>query len=378
MKSRAVIPLVIGLAIGILAIRSFFNVLQKAKGSAKVDTVQVVRAKVNISPTIEIKEEMIELTEVPASFVPEGAFHDSKKVVDRVTSQMIPKGALVAPAYLAPPGTPPGMLSRIKDGYRAVAIKIDEIVGVAGWIKPGAHVDVVMVLNPRSGQRASAMSTVVLQNVEVLAVGQKVETGDSKAALSRSVTVLVKPEDATKLHLATTKGKLRLTMRSQDDNEETEPVILTDRDLLPTGLSAWESDTESDADRLRRLFGGQAQATTRPADNQQSGLMLASAAPVAQPTEPAWEVEVLSGRKAYKLAFDSDQADARIVPHTPPHSRTWTPPQPAAPSPQTSVKTSAQPADFSLEPNSGWDVAGVEYETDEDDFGGSVIADETD
>jgi len=304
MKSRAIIPLVVGLVVGGIAIKVFVNVLKKAKASNVSDTVEVVRAAADIAPTIEIGESMVTVVAVPKPLLPDGVFTDPKQVVGRVSSQMIPKGMPVTPSLLAPEGTPPGMVAMIQDGYRAVAIQVDEITGVGGFIKPGARVDVVMVV---SGQgRNSNISRVILQNVEVLAVGQKTETSVQGAAVTRSVTVLVKPEEASKLHLASTKGKLRLAMRSQDDRREPKAVTLTDEDLLTDGASRNKKRGEDSL--LARLFGNLPKASN-PQDDVRGG---PEASPA--PENRAWTVEVMAGTEVFEVKFDSEGKTSEPVP----------------------------------------------------------------
>jgi pilus assembly protein CpaB len=364
MKSRAVIPLVVGLAIGIVAIRSFFNLLQEARGSGATDMVKIVRANVDIAPTAEITKEMIELVEVPKALAPEAPFQKLEGLVGRVTSQMIPSGVPIAPCLLAPEGTPPGMVARIQEGYRGVAVKIDEIAGVAGFISPGTRVDVLIVMSPK-GHRGETISKVILQNVEVLAVGQKVENRNGKAEITRSVTVLVNPEDATKLHLASSKGKLRLALRNQDDRSEPKPVVLTDDDLLEDGPPS-DGKTEQDGPSLlAHLFGKLAKVQPEPADkavSESPGLAateppLSSPVAMAHPGGEEWVVEVLSGPQAYRVRFDSDRMDASEIRER--SNRTTAPPE-------NSVRPTSfgprSPA-FSPETTIRWDT--VEPQTDQ-------------
>src|SRR5207249_2811298 len=117
MKTKAIIPLVLGLGIGVFAIKMFLNVLDKAKG-ATGEGIKVVRTRVDIAPTIEITDQMVELVSVPDALCPKLAFTDLKEVVGRVTANSIPQGCPVVQSLLAPKGTLPGMASRIQEGYR--------------------------------------------------------------------------------------------------------------------------------------------------------------------------------------------------------------------------------------------------------------------
>src|SRR5438876_13770 len=162
MKAKAIIPLVLGLGIGIFAIKMFVNVLKKAKGSTG-ETVEVVRARVDMAPTIEITEQMVEMASVPETLCPKLAIRDKKEVIGRVTANSIPQGCPVVQSLLAPKGTLPGLAARIKDGFRAVAVKVDESVGVAGWVKPGSKVDVVAVMSGRAGSKNEIISRTILR-----------------------------------------------------------------------------------------------------------------------------------------------------------------------------------------------------------------------
>lgn len=307
MKSRAIIPLVVGLAVGGIAIKGFLNVLKKARGANTSDTVEVIRAAADIAATSEITEAMVSTASVPKMLLPEGAFNDPKKVIGRVTSLTIPKGMPITASLLAPEGTPPGMVAMIQDGYRAVAIQVDEIIGVGGFLKPGSRVDVVIVMSGQS--RNQSMSKVILQNVEVLAVGQKSDSGGQNASVTRSVTVLVRPEEASKLHLASTKGKLRLAMRSQDDRREPKPVTLTDEDLLADGASS-RNRNQKGSSVLERLFGNLSKAP-EPQVDVMAGLK--AAVPPA-PEQKEWVVEVLSGAEVYQVKFDADGKNGQQLP----------------------------------------------------------------
>src|SRR3990172_5761012 len=104
MKGRAIIPLVIGLCVGVFALKVFVNVLQKARGATVNDTVWVVCAAVDIDPTVEVQEAMLEVRQVPKSLVPERTFADPKELVGRVTSLTVAKGMPVVDHLLAAKG----------------------------------------------------------------------------------------------------------------------------------------------------------------------------------------------------------------------------------------------------------------------------------
>ncbi len=319
MNSKAIIPLVLGLGVGIFAVKIFVDVLQKARGAAgaPAQTVSVLRARVNIGPTAQIEEGMLEQVDTPKSLAPDFVFTDPQEVLGRVTNQPIPKGVPIMPSLLAPEGTPPGMAARIPDGYRAVAIKIDEITGVGGWLKPGSKVDVVIVLTlkNRTQKRTGSFSKLILQNVEVLAVGQAIEHRGPKAAVTRSITLLVDPKQATKLHLAASKGTLQLIMRNPEDHSEPRGVVTTDNELLeddPDGIQGQEEPGEESSSRLGRWFRKDPKIGLQQTDKEPEAPKVFLPAPVQlAAATPEWTVEVISGAKIYEVRFDSDKKQAR-------------------------------------------------------------------
>lgn len=318
MKSRAIIPLVVGLAVGVLAIKLFADVLKKAKGSQVSETVQVVCAKTDIGSTIEIKDTMLELKAVPKSLVPTQSFFQTKEVVGRVAGVAIPKGGPIVASGLAPKGTAAGMAVRIPDGYRAVAVKVDEWAGVAGWIKPGSHVDVVAVMNGASGSsRDETISKVILENVEVLAVGQDLggAAADANATLPKSVTVLVKPDDVPKLHLASTKGQVRLAMRNSRDGSGGAGGQTTDKELV-SSASGGNGKVKT---FLNGMLSNVPKIDPNKTDKESGGLRAAKQAkevpvqeaPVAKPMP--WRVELMAGGEVQEVWFENGTKDAHRV-----------------------------------------------------------------
>ncbi len=306
MKGRAIIPLVLGLAIGGVAIKVFVDVLKKAQGG-QTDAVEVVRARIDIGPATEINETMVEVTRVPASLAPKLTFNNPKEVIGRVTTQTIPQGTAVVQTLLAPKGTPAGLTARIRDGYRAVSVKVDEYVGVAGWIKPGCRVDVVAVMSGRRGSDNETVSKVILQNVEVLAVGQDIgSSGETAASIAKSVTLLVTPDAVTKLHLAATKGVLRLAMRHQNDTESAQANSTTDNELL--GGSATKPAAGNPAALLAGLMAKQPKPAPVATDKEPVAFKGPQPAP-----KPQWAVEVMDGSKTYQVVFDGEKRNARKV-----------------------------------------------------------------
>lgn len=291
MRGRAIIPMVVGLGVGLVALKVFVNVLQKAKG-ATVESVPLVCAAMNIEPTIEVTESMIEVRQVSKEAFPETGFHDKKEVLGRVTSWPIPKGTPFGAMQLAPKGTPAGMAVRIENGLRAVAVKIDESAGVAGWIKPGSRVDVTALLdNPDRNSKSRYLSKVILQNIEVLAVGQEIgKASEAAATITNTVTLLVAPDDVPKLHLAESKGKLRLAMRGQGDSAMAKDSATTDNDLVGSGPAGIPTQKTSGHSLLAAFLSTQGKVASKQTDKDNQPVTSIAPAP-----SKSWTVELYKG-----------------------------------------------------------------------------------
>lgn len=242
MKGKAIIPLVLGLCVGLVAVKFLVDAVQKARGStSESKAFPVVRAKLDIDSYQEITEDLVEVVQTTDSaFAPAlQRFSSMEEVVGQVTAKAIPQNAPVLKNMLAPEGTPPGMQGMVKEGYRAVSVRIDEVTGVAYQLKPGNWVDVIVVMDIATGNRRGAKETVaevILQRVQVAAIGQATtgtpsESG-SKMKPAKSATLLVKEEDVPKLHLAATRGKLTLAMRGDDDTTTAKTVVTRDSQVF--------------------------------------------------------------------------------------------------------------------------------------------------
>jgi pilus assembly protein CpaB len=122
---------------------------------------------------------------------------------------------------------------RLEAGKRAMALRVDEIIGVSGFIVPDDRVDVIVTTTPPgSKNQDDKISKIVLQNKRVLSVAQSVEQKDGKPQVARSITVEVTPEESEKLSLATQDGQLVLALRSIGDDVDAKTAGSNKRDLL--------------------------------------------------------------------------------------------------------------------------------------------------
>lgn len=308
MKARAIVPLVIGLGVGLIAIKLVVDVVQRAKGSnSSGDAVEVVMAKSEIPVGTAITPEMIKVAKASKGALPTRYFETSEKVSGRVASYTMLPGIIVQPNMLAPVGTVPGLGVKIPDGYRAVAVKVDEFSSVAGFLKPGSRVDVIAVLNVKKNRRTETITKIILQNIEVAAVGQQLDDqseSSSNNALSRSVTLLVRPKEASELHLAATKGNIRLAMRSYKDQITTKSEDATESQLFGDE----DQNQQAKPGFFTSLFASMATLKSRSSDNS-AGTMLA-AAPVPAKPDP-WSVKLMKGDEVEEITFADENSWVR-------------------------------------------------------------------
>ncbi len=237
MKPKAIIPLVLGVCVGGIAIKLVLNVVANAQGASQANMAKCAVAKVDIGFAEEITLDKLVLKDWPKDSLPEQHFENLEELQNRVTSMYIPKDVPIYPTMLAQVGTPPGIQTLIKPGYRAVSVGIDEVTGVAYQLKPGDRVDVVsLVERRRRGGRTDSISRVILENVEIAAVGRTLhggKPGDAPKSVARSVTLLLKPEEVTKLHLAqSNRGKISLALRGSMDEAEADMLASASNDQL--------------------------------------------------------------------------------------------------------------------------------------------------
>jgi pilus assembly protein CpaB len=200
----------LALALGVFVSHQVYRILQSKTASAQ--GVDVVVAANDIGVGTKIDDQDIKVVRFPTGDVPPNCFHLKSSVVGRSVVLPMAKGDFVLPNKLAGENAGSGMTSLIPPGMRAVSVRVNEVIGVAGSVLPGTRVDVLLTDNP-SGT-TEEQTTVVLENVAVIASGQKLDQSSSGEPQNAPViTLLVSPEDAKKLTLAGSKGRIQLILR---------------------------------------------------------------------------------------------------------------------------------------------------------------------
>ena len=227
-NKRLIIALLAAVVFGLVAAVSVSRYLANSQLYTK-NLSNVVIAKVEIPIGSRIIAEQLDVAQFPRNVTPEGAFPviDDKLIGRVVVTRLSPREP-VTESRLAPIGAAGGLSSVIPDGYRAMTVKVNDVVGVSGFIMPGTLVDIVVVISPpQESGRGEMISKIVLQNIKVLASGQNIDKPANDREVERSVkavTLQVTPEQAEKLALASSEGKLQLVMRNSiDQGDEATP-----------------------------------------------------------------------------------------------------------------------------------------------------------
>jgi pilus assembly protein CpaB len=198
---------------------------------------RIAVAAADISLGQRLTPEMFKLAEWPADSVPKGAFTDPQKLSGRVLKSNLLMGEPVSEIKLAPSGTLGGLSALIAEGKRAITVRVNDVIGVAGFALPGNYVDIIVSTQkdaaPGSNMREQSISKIVLERILVLAVAQEVNRDETKPKVVNAVTLEVTPEQAEKLDLARSVGTLSLALRNQVDPQSASTEGATKLTLLP-------------------------------------------------------------------------------------------------------------------------------------------------
>ena len=222
-NTRAVVMVAVSVAVAVGAV---YWAAQWVRDQAKVSTGKVVVAKTDIDLGTRLTTVMLKVSDWPKSSVPEGAVKDPEQIKDRVVKATVLAGEPVLESKLAPIGTKGGLSAVIGEGKRAMTVRVNDVVGVAGFALPGNYVDIVVNTEEDAGKQADgrnkSISKIVLDHILVLAVAQESSVREEgKPKVVNAVTLEVTPDQAEKLDLARSVGQLSLVLRNQLD---TSPV----------------------------------------------------------------------------------------------------------------------------------------------------------
>jgi pilus assembly protein CpaB len=286
-RNRFIVGLAIAIVVAFFASVFVYRQLQQAATARPVPMQQMVVADAALPVGTRLTASNIRTIPWPANDPVPGMLTRVEDGIDRAVIAQVAQNEPILEAKLAPRSAGAGLPATIPAGMRAVSVAVNDVVGVAGFVAPGTSVDVLVTGQiPGATQNASDNVTrTILEDVRVLAAGQKIEQDrDGKPQTVPVVTLLVMPQDAARLTMASTEGKIQLVLRNSIDMATAAPE--------PVFQAA--------------LFGGIAPPlkTTRPTDRR---VAEKKPAPVTPPSPPSpYTIEIIMGDKRETKSFPNE------------------------------------------------------------------------
>jgi len=279
-RTAAVVAIAVLLA-AVASLGMYRAVSRRPAGEAAVKTVDVIVAQHPLKLGTAITKGDVKLARWPADTQVPGAFARVEDVLQRGLITDVEENEPLTNAKLAPLEAGAGLPPSIPAGMRAISVKVNEVIGVAGFVVPGTRVDVMVTLTNRQQQQEST-SRVVVGNVQVLTAGTRYDQENAKAGKpipSTVVTLLVSPEDGERIALAATEGQIMLTLRNPLDTAPT----------ATTGVGTAGLFGSQPAPAAPKTHVTKAPVATRAAE--------AAVTPAAAPAAPKYTVEAIRGQK---------------------------------------------------------------------------------
>jgi pilus assembly protein CpaB len=272
-QKRLLLVLALALVSGVvagLAALSYLRQQSRPLMAAETPKGKMVVAAKDLPLGTVLKPEDIRLIDWPGGALPAGFAATPGEVVGRGLITPVTLNEPVLKTKLASKEAGGGLSITIPEGMRGVSVKVDEVIGVAGFVLPGTRVDVMVTVQPPAGEstdRLPAVTKVVLQNVQVLASGQTIQRdAEGKPQTVTAITLMVSPEDAEKLVLAANEGRIQLALRNTLD-----PDSVATRGIRVAALVA---NTGPQAPVTRTVQVRQAPARTQGGARPQGGTVV--------------------------------------------------------------------------------------------------------
>jgi|SRR5580700_1061847 pilus assembly protein CpaB len=221
-RTRLLMIGALALALGAFVSLFVYRNLQGRGPATSAPGADVVVAADDIQVGARVEDHDVRIARFPASGLPAGFYAKKSQVLDRGVIIPISRGEFILPSKLAPENAGAGLPSLIPPGMRAVSVRVNEVVSNAGFVGPGTRVDVLLTGTPNGS--TESQTTTVLENVAVIASGHNLERNAAGEAQNTAVvTLLASPEDAERLTLASSVGKIQLSLRNPLDTHQ-DPV----------------------------------------------------------------------------------------------------------------------------------------------------------
>lgn len=231
-NARALLMIAVSLLAGLAAVILASRWLSQQTGIA---TNRVAVAAVDLDIGQRITPQQVRIMDWPAGSVPSGAFSAADALDGRVTKVSVLRDEPILENKLAPQGTKGGLSAVIGEGKRAITVRVNDVVGVAGFALPGNYVDVIVNTDDdrsAAAGREQSVSKIVLEKILVLAVAQEASRDDTKPRVVNAVTLEVTPKEAEQLDLARSVGTLSLVLRNQIDSSPARTAGATKDSIL--------------------------------------------------------------------------------------------------------------------------------------------------
>lgn len=220
-RTRLMIIGVLALALGAFVAFTVYRTLQARTAANNDPGTDVVVAASDLAVGAKVEDKDVKLARVPVGIMPPGAYSRKSQVIGRGVVVPMVRGEFILPTKLAAENAGSGLPGLIPPGMRAVSVRVNEVVAVAGFVVPGTRVDVLLTGAP--GGNSEQQTTTVLENVAVIAAGQRLERNAAGEPQNTAViTLLVTPDDAQKLTLASNEGRIQLALRNPLDTKQEE------------------------------------------------------------------------------------------------------------------------------------------------------------
>ena len=235
-RGRLLIGLAVALVLGLILAEVVYKAMSQAGTRQTVTTSQIVVAATQMPLGTRLQAQDLKLISWPAGEPIQGVFTRIQDCVDRALITPVLPGEPILEGKLAPKDAGAGLPAVIPEGMRAVSVAVNDVVAVAGFAQPGTSVDVMVTGQSLGGGPSENVTRTILEDVRVLAAGQKTEQDrQGQATTITVITLLVTPEDADKLAMANTMGRIQLALRNAIDPNKTAPPPLFQGTLLGSG-----------------------------------------------------------------------------------------------------------------------------------------------
>jgi pilus assembly protein CpaB len=228
-KTFLLIAVGLGGAAAVVGYFGLSSLASQTAASSNKNFHNVVVVGSDLTFGMKLDRPMLRVVRYPKESVPQGAFSSIDSVVGQTTKVFMSAREPVTATKLSSRGG--GLSMLVRPTMRAASLEVNQVSGVSGFVLPGDRVDVLVTVDPRA-HTEDAITRTILQNIEVLAAGQKTEQQDNKPITVQSVTLLVDPSGAETLALALHEGKIHLVIRNPEDQAEVEVNALSTREML--------------------------------------------------------------------------------------------------------------------------------------------------